>query len=414
LSLLERLRALGADDRAIYAILLEGFEGSRISNEQGQEEFWNGTEPSLLYLILHHRDNRITRLQIGKLLEPKVVQANLVEKARVALDCTQGSFVVSRHLFGRLPLKGEFRWNERLRLRPCTDDTIIGRDLDERQHILSHISQNNDSHLGPPFPFLMEIRVPKSSNIILESNRFMRELEHYQNALTLLLAGDVHYAHLPQSPLWVSLMRNAQMENHLLNFGFSDPHGGKHDDYPAYAGPAAPIYADLDYYERLWVRDEELMIPATLGVHLELIEGLDKVEADKFHRACYWFAQGVQFRNVDSIGVPSFAAAIECLLPSANEKCGECGRSAGDGLTKSFNKFLDRYGKISDQLKVPAKQLYDARSKLVHGSHTHRVDTDFFSFDHSVDWQNMLIWMMAKRGLIGWLEDKERASWDKQ
>jgi hypothetical protein len=112
-----------------------------------------------------------------------------------------------------------------------------------------------------------------------------------------------------------------------------------------------------------------------------------------------WFAQGVQFRSNETIGIPSFSAAIECLLPRSEE------------ITTSFDAIIERYGQLTDKTRPLAKQLYGARSDLVHGSFAHSSDTGWFSFKGDDDWQTMLMWMIARRCIIGWLEDPERLTW---
>jgi hypothetical protein len=109
-----------------------------------------------------------------------------------------------------------------------------------------------------------------------------------------------------------------------------------------------------------------------------------------------WFAQGVQFRSIETVGIPSFSASIECLLPRSEE------------IKKDFDAIVERYGQLTDITRPLAKQLYAVRSDLLHGNFAHSSDTSMFSFKKDDDWQTMLMWMVAKRCLIGWLEDAVR------
>jgi len=397
LKLLERLRQLTPDDQEIFALLIDGFDGGQSSGPSGRQElvFHSREFPDEAYLTLRFKGNRITALIPGNRFA-KSLQEELVERAAVALQEDAGSQVVSRYIFAERPLRGQFEVGDFLRLRPPPPDTIIGTDLDEWQKVCDPFGRNAEAHLGPPHPILMEIRVRKSSALMLQSLWMMRELKRCQNALTLLLATDIKYAHFPSGPLWTALFRGQRMENHLLTPGFSDLHGGQHDDFPDTQDPLVGTYDGEDYYGRLWVRDKELLIPKTLDRHLQLMRALDTEQANKFHRACMWFAQGVQFRSIETIGIPSFSASIECLLPRSEE------------TTKSFDALVERYGKLTADTKPLAKQLYGVRSDLIHGSFAHMSDTGFFSFKNDDDWQTMLIWMLAKRCLIGWLQDPAR------
>lgn len=395
LKLLHRLRQLTTDDQEIYALLHEGFDGSQSIGHSGAHElvFRAREHPNEPYLTLRFKGNQITGLNAGNHLT-KAAQDKLVETARQALFEDAGSYVVSRYIFAERPLKGLLQVNTKLRLRPAPPEAIIGSGLDDWHSSKEQFGRKRDRHLGPPYPILMEIRVKKSSALILQSLWKIRELDRFQNALTLLLAADIKYAHFPSGPLWTSLFRNQRIENHLLHTGFSDPSGGEHDDFPDSQEPSVQTYDGTDYYGRLWVRDKELLIPKTLDYHLALISSLKGEKAQRFHRACMWFAQGVQFRSVETIGIPSFSASIECLLPRSEE------------ISKNFYALIERYGGLTANTKPLADQLYGIRSDLVHGSFAHSSDTGIYSFKNDDAWQTMLMWMIAKRCLIGWLEDQ--------
>jgi hypothetical protein len=397
LKLLDSLRQLTPDDHEIYALLHEGFDGSQSIGRSGNQElvFHAREYPDDPYLTLRFKGNRITGLTPGSRLT-KQGQMDLVQKATTALHEDAGSHVVSRYIFAERPLKGQFRVGDILRLRPPPPDTVFGSGLDDWYKLTDPLNRRLEQHLGPPYPILMEIRVKKSSSLMLQSLWLMREIERCQNALTLLLGADIKYAHFPSGPLWISIFKEQRMENHLLRTGFSDPHGGQHDDFPATDEPNVGTYDGTDYYSRLWVWDTELLIPKTLDRHLKLIRLLDMEQANRFHRACMWFAQGVQFRSIETICIPSFAASIECLLPRSNQ------------IKKDFDTIIERYGQLTDGTKPLAKQLYGVRSDLVHGSFAHSSDTSMFSFKCDNDWQTMFMWMVAQRCLIGWLQDPER------
>jgi Apea-like HEPN len=398
LKLLKKLRQLTPDDQEIYALLYEGFDGILSIGHSGSKElvFRTREHPDEPYLTLCFKGNRITRLTPGNRLTQQC-QNDLVERAKQALQEDAGSHVVSRYIFAERPLKGQFQVSDHLRLRPPPLDTVIGSGLDEWQKVANPFDENSNSHLGPPYPILMEIKVKKSSASMLQSLWVRRELKRHQNALTLLLAPDIKYAHFPSGPLWISFFREQRIENHLLDTGFSDPHGGNHDDFPASQEPILKTYDGADYYGRLWVWDTELLIPKTLGLHLDLMHSLNVKQANKFHRACMWFAQGVQFRLIETISIPSFSTSIECLLPP------------GEEITKNFETIVERYGQLTDGTKPLAKQLYDVRSELIHGSFAHSSDKDMFTFKND-DWQTILMWIVAKRCLIGWLEDPKKVS----
>lgn len=394
---LARLRQLTPDDQEIFALLIQGFDGTRSNGVSGAQEqiFYAREVPDEPYLTLRFKENRITSLTAGKHLT-KAVQDNLVEMARHALQEDAGSHVISRYIFAERPLRGQFKVGDVLRLRPPPLDSVIGNKLDEQYKISDPFGKKSDENSGPPYPILMEARVKNSSASMLQSLWSKRELDRLQNALTLLLVADIKYFCFPSGPLWTMIFRNQQIENHLLYPGFCDLHGSQHEDFPDSPDIFLQAYDAPDYYDRLWVRDTELLVPKTLGQHIGLIRSLDTAKAQKFHRACMWFAQGVQFRSIETISIPSFSTSIECLLPRSGE------------IAKGFDALVDRYGRLTEVTKPLAKQLYGVRSDLVHGSFAHMSDTSFFSFKDDHHWQTFAIWMLAQRCLIGWLEDPAR------
>jgi hypothetical protein len=396
LKLLDRLRALNFDDHEVYLLLVEHFEGNGGTNKSGLPELtFSLTDlPDEVYLTLRYKQNRITQLTPGRNFT-KQRQDEFVERAACISIEDAGSFIVHRPLFSARPLKHQYQVGSILRLRPPPSETVYGQELCEMQATLSRFAVEQKV-FQQPHPLVMEIRVRKSSSTLLQSYWMMRDLDRFQNAVTLLLAADIKYAHFPSGPLWISLFREKRMENHLVQTGFSYEYPDESSDFPVANDPVAALYSGTDYYERIWARDTELLLPLTLMWHIDLVRALNLEQANRFHRACMWFAQGVQFRSVETIGIPSCAAAIECLLPRE------------PNIEKSFNQIVERYGKLTEGTRHLAMQLYDARSDLLHGSFAHDSDTGWASFKRDDDWQTLLIWVIARRVLIGWLEDESR------
>lgn len=415
-SLLGRLRAIGADDREIWALLNFNFPGA------GQSSIGNGkialledgSEDKRLVTI-SHKHGKLTGILPGTALQSHDDQGHFIEKAKTELAPTYGSHVLSRHLFTTYPLQEVFSWKDRLRLRPCSPTTIIGKGRNWYHEGMQplRLPHEPDPSLGPPYPLLMEVRVDKSPNHWIEANRGMALLDTFQYALTLLLVGDVRYAIFPNEEIWAAMKADRpEPEYHIVTPGFGDPEGGMHDDFPDCQSPTAQLYQQSNYYERLWPGDTTLKIPATLASHLEKLFQLPGTSLRKFRRACYWYSLGIQHRAAQTLSIPAFSAAIECLLPQPRaSNCGECGKPNGLGPSKLFKLHLDRYGKVSPELEKQSSSLYDVRSALLHGRRASVIDYGMFSFDNDSRWHNILMWSVARRSLIGWLEDSDREVW---
>jgi hypothetical protein len=409
MKLLDRLHACVTDEREIEPLLSYAAGGSARFGPQGAVEYLSGPEHTL-FARLRVRDGKITELVPGPQLQSVQAQEAFLDQAKTQTSRVHGTFVVSRVLFGERRLQGSFSWGDRLRISPCPASAPIGRGFDWTERQVP--GQKSEPHLGPPFPFLMEVRVHRSPNPFLETNRLLRALDTFQHILTVLLIGRVRYVHWGSDRQWVSLRSGDVIENHLVHAGFSTGESGRMDDFPERTVDLAPVFDGPDYYDHLWPHDSELVIPSTLERDLATFDALPQIEASAFARASYFYALAVQFVNEPSMSTIAFSAAIECLLPRLSASpCDTCGKPVGPGPTKLFNRHLQRYALMPDQLKKRRNELYGVRSALVHGSRAARVDFDFFSAVSSSADYGLLLEITAQRSLIGWLRDPDRSVW---
>jgi hypothetical protein len=407
---LERLRGLCVDDDEVFALFSFHFrEATQSTAGIGSIEFRAPDSPTILVRI-NYDQGRIKEIQPHTALTTEKDQNAFIEQARIELSPTHGSHVLSRYLFSNFQLVQSFRWKDVLRLRPCNPNARIGSGRDWFRAAFEPCpgSTSTSGDSGPPYPFLMEVRVSKSPNFIIEANRGLKLLDTLQYALSVFLVGDVQYAHFPNGPIWTTQKGDgAEPEYHLVMPGFGDPDGGQHDDFPSITAAEAALYEGGDYYERLWGQEARLPLPTTLEQHLDAVFSLSKEDFNKFRRASYWFALGLQNRNAETQSIPAFSAAIECLLPSVSRNaCSECGKPVGPGPTQAFKDHIDKYGQVSAELNKQAATLYAVRSALVHGRHASSIDQSFFSFETDRRWRTLLLWLVTRRSIIGWLEDQ--------
>lgn len=399
---LAELRSLVPDPRDVEHVLASECSGTQRVVD-GWVEYLTSGDASEVYARAKFKHGLMTQLVPGPGLQRAGAMQRLREQAKAAAAPTHGSLVVNRVMFAARRLRGEFRWHDRLRLLPCPAEAPNGSGLD----VFEHLTRMPSGHEvdGPPYPMLLEVRVPRSPIPAIESARVLRELDRAQHALTVLIAGHLGPAHWPSGRQWVSLRVNERIENHLVHAGFNAGVDGRQDDFLAFAGPAAELYGGEDYYDRLWARDEALTLPASLAADLDHIAALAPGDAEAFRRACYWFALGIQQRSEPSLSVVCFATSIECLLPDeAGERCPQCNKPAV-GPTQLFKRHLRQYGKVIPALEPLRDKLYEARSKLVHGRFASRMDVDFFSAGED-NMQSLLIEIVAQRGIVYWLRDR--------
>ncbi|MBI3241190.1 MAG: hypothetical protein HYZ49_02725 [Chloroflexi bacterium] len=410
MTLLERLRECVEDDREIEPILSLAVGASAQILSASMVEYRTSSANAELFARIRFKSGRISSIEPGPALQSVKAQEALLERARTEAAHTHGTLVASRVLFSERPLAGTYMWNDSVRIGPCPDTTVIGKGLDWFDHGLPN--QFMGGHLGPPFPFLLEVRVPRSPNPFLESNRTLRALDRYQYLFTLLLAGHIRFVHWPSGRVWALLKPSGVPQNHLVHPSFSTTEGGQQDDFPIREFEPAPILKGDDYYERLWPKDSELLIPSSLADDLELIQSLNREKMDSFVRASYWYAIGIQFHSEPSIAGVAFSTAIECLLPQTKTAiCKACGKPTGTGPTQLFKRHVKRFGTVIPALESRRQTLYDVRSALVHGSHASRVDIDFLSAQRHAEDHLLLLQIVSQRSLVNWLRDPRRDVW---
>jgi hypothetical protein len=405
MGLLERLREVVRDEREIEMVITSIAHGGTRNSPKGGIEYY--TAEGKLYARLRFRRGRITGLEPGPALNTSA-KNELMRRVSTETSHDHGTMVVSSVLFAERPLNGTFMWDDAVRISPCPEGTSIGQGLNWLQQVPG---LPNRGYLGPPFPLILEVRVWRSPNGLIESNRALRELNRYQFLLTLFLAYNIRFAHWDTDRHWALITRDGRTENHLVQPGFSAKIDGQTSDFPVLAAGAAPICTEGDYYDRLWFRDDEMLLPASLESDLQLLADLSDRDAARFVRACYWFALATQFYSETSLSQVAYTTAIECLLPRESDKaCAACGKKAGPGPTQLFKRHVEKYGTVSSALERSRSTLYDVRSDLVHGSHASPIDLDFLSVSSSLDDRRFLMHLVARRSLIGWLRDPLRAT----
>lgn len=406
MTLLSRLKACVPDERDIPLLLSMAAGGGERATRDGAIEYLSPGAQAQVFAKLRFKYGQIRQLLPGPGLKTQIAQDALVNRA--CHECAQnhGTFVSSRVLFSHIPLKGSFYWSDRFRITPPPRGARIGRSLDRfSTHRLPH---QGDAHLGPPFPFVLEVRSFRTPNHVLEADRLLRDLDTYQHLLTLLLHGRIYYAHQVTERQWTSVKRRGRIQYHLLHQGFDTGLAGRTDGFSQRHLRPAPTYVGPDYYNHLWGQDAELQIPDGAAHDLETFDTLSLGLKRRFSRACYWYALGVQFTTEPSLSTVAFSSAIECLLPRQHESpCDTCGKPLGPGPTKLFIEHLRKYAVVPPSLHLQRDAIYGVRSALVHGSHAARTDEGFFGHGRPfVD--PLLIELVAQRSLLSWLRDPNR------
>lgn len=403
MSLLLRLRECVPDDRELEAILKYACGGPTRKLAQRGAEYLTPGPKSTVYATVKFKDGRISELTPGPALVDQAAQCALVEKARYEAAHDHGSVVATRMLLAERKLTGFYKWREKFRIEPCSETAPVRSGLNwVGQEYSGGYGEAAD---GPPYPFYLQVNVPRSPNPFIAASRTQRDLDTYQHLLTLLVSGHIRPFDRTSERVWVLVNQVNGIENHLLHIGFADGEGVTPTHNPA------PQYHGDDYYNHLWGEDFEICLPPSLDADLEMYHSLDRPEAQTFKRSIYWYALGIRNRTESNLSTIAFSTAIECLLPRLNrDRCHACNSELGSGPTHLFKAHLSRYGTLPESLHIQRAALYGVRSRLVHGGFASSVDTDAFSITDETHIQDMLLELVTRRSLLNWLRDLKRTT----
>jgi hypothetical protein len=410
--LLIRLRSVVEDDRDIEHVIRAAAGGNDTRDTPEHVIFrTNDSEPEI-FARARIKRGRITALELGEPLRSSRAQDDLIERARRESSQDHGSRIFRRTLFSNLRMDGAFKWKDTVQLRPCSQEVVI----DEPQTwmlepLMTPPSMQRD---GPPFPLVLEVRVPCSPNPIITVNRSLRLLQWWQDVLTVFVPGVLGTLEPTPERIWTFRLEDGIPRNRLIEAGFQTGQDAQSDDF----GHAAIVTLSpaKGFYDRLCTSDQALQIPDSLPDDLALLDTLDSVERQAFARAAYWFGAGLRarLRREEPVAITSFSAAIESLLPCIKRhRCSACNQEVGNGPTFFFRQHLRRYAPLDDNLGKLQAGLYKVRSALVHGSHVQDVDIDVLG-SFAKKWEMPLFEWNARKSLLNWLRASDRSTWQSQ
>jgi len=404
--LLERLRNAGISDKDIistFQFKAGGYSriGKRsymLGNSENQESFWAK--------INFNKDGELFEINTGKLLSSEKSQIEFVENALNDIYGDHGYLIRHRILFSQKPLKGQFQWKDDFRIKPCLNNSQIGKGLAWGMDHLGLMATKQ--YLGPPFPFILEVRTKKSPNILIETNRYLEALDFYQWLLTLLLPHSLKSPAVGNGqPKWTILQIENVPEYHLAYEAFnaheSDIETG--ENFSVSEIPNVARYSgNEDYYNHLWFQSSEIELPVEMEDKLHLFDNLPKESKENFRRSLYWFNVGSKLYNQEQLSIIPFSIAIECLLPNpSNEVCPTCTKPLGDGPTKLFKDFMENHLSLPENIEHLKKGIYPKRSSMVHGSFALAADHGFFSIEKDENTE-LITESFIRRALIDWLD----------
>lgn len=404
MTLLEQLRNSGISDKDIINTFQFKAGGYSMYGKRSYI-FGNSENPDSIWGEVYFNANgELYKIIPGNLLSSNKSQLNFVKDAVNDVHGDHGYVIRHRIMFSQRPLRGKFQWKDNFRIKPCLNTSQIGKGL---AWDLDNFHDNKtEKHLGPPFPFILEVRTKKSSNYLIESNRYFDALDLYQWFLGLLLP---HLLGSPvgrnSQPKWTMLKNENVPEYHLAYEAFNahESEIQMGENFSISDIPDATRYSgDTEYYNNLWFQSSEIELPVEMEKYLESFDNLNPESKENFRRSLYWFNTGSRLYNQEQLSVIPFTIAIECLLPNPSiEICPTCKKSSGEGPTKLFRDFMEKHLSLPENIEHLKKSIYPQRSKIVHGRFAIAADQGFFCFGDNVF--EFAIEGFVRRALVNWL-----------
>jgi hypothetical protein len=367
--LLQELRSMGFDDTEILSIISNACGSYTKTPDKrfvfSKTEIHNNSNECFEFATVSlSKNGQIKDFKLADKFSSHVEIEQFLNPIRSWQTGTLGQIVVRRPLFALLPLKGKFQWNDRFLIRPIGTKTKIGKGLD---FFASAALSQVESHLGPPFPFILEVKINKSEDTVLGYHDGLRLMTEYECLLSVLLTRHISTHRILSSKRWTSVWNESEISYHLLHGGFDTGEEGLSEAFSDPVCDKVPLFSGEDYYNHLFGGDEQVLLPPNIFEQLEAFEALPKDVRQAFLRACYWFSIGLENRQETGVSITAYSAAIECLLPrESKQKCGECGKPKGKGPTKLFKEHLEKYAPILPSLEKQRQKIYDIRSDLEH------------------------------------------------
>jgi hypothetical protein len=147
MNLLDRLKACVADEGELPTLVEFAAKGRARVIKSGVVEYLCADSAQTVFATLRVKNARVTKLTPGPALVAKQRQDELVDEIRKDAGLTHGSLVSSRVLFAGLPLKGAFKWKDRVRISPCPHSARVGKNLDSTPKV--QMPGGAEPHLGP-------------------------------------------------------------------------------------------------------------------------------------------------------------------------------------------------------------------------------------------------------------------------
>lgn len=331
---------------------------------------WYGPSPDDRLLGLRFdRHDRVEPVQGPALREADV--ASIGEIVRSALVEDQGVAIAQTVMFASVPVTSYWKYGNMFQVLPVPPEAPRPREM---------VAQH---------PFLLEVAIPQSQDWVINSHRRERQTQEVSLVLGALMTPFVHAPDSYHRKYWVLDRKDkADEKSPLVSLwgqqGYTwEGARGIYDEFSDLSelDVMASVASD-DYYLRRGIETRQVLeISDSLQVSLDAFFGRDPLDRARYLRAAYWFRHSHLVHDLSrSAALAALVHSVESLLEDVEPEgvCSECGKSKEMGPTGLFKELVDDLA--PSVLRLGRRDLYRARSKIVHGNRLLRSDTELFGW----------------------------------
>ena len=276
----------------------------------------------------------------------------LSEEVRHSVFGDFGTRVITRVVFANKPVRGIFRWKDQLQMIPPAPEMP---------------QQQIDPKLGG-HPFRIEAKYSYSNSWLINKYRSLQSMRiGFLSSATMLdnsIRSPEDWFHFD----W-TLGDNGVPD--FRNISYPIYEHPLYHEFPMFTHTSDKALTSASKIDRFNSFDEnpEFEISFDLSNGLQKIEGLEPYALSKFLNAAFWLDAAIHSVNQNnSARYLLLISAIEALLPEPSDtfRCDTCGTEQGRHVVSRFVSFMERFSSLSAK---EARQMYDLRSEITHGSH---------------------------------------------
>jgi hypothetical protein len=368
------------DQRELRIVLKEHIAGGQGQYDGGLDVLYLPLAREQCRVALRYQDDKIVAIEPGEAFDQAQWDAICAELETSVLKAPRKvgrDFSFSTHL-----VSGSWRGpKSRVQILPPPDNAPLAGE-------------------GGENPFILEFTFRESDLWDLKNYRRRREHRKLTHVLNLLLAGTVSLLPARSKHFWTNVGGNAGSKmKWVQEWYYADPGNIFLDELSPQSEQKLEVIVAKKYYG-IGLDGRGMRVPSDLDDSIYRYQHLPSDLKSKFDRAAYWM--GMASRQ----WTDSMSASFASLIIAAEALAGDGSKSK---VVKKFHDFFEKYAP-DPGLKERRGEMYDMRSKIIHGSGLMQLDQDLaFGWDPP-GWNerelNEELWRLTQTAARNWLKNQ--------